>query len=187
MKMHKVIPVFAITGVLIVAGWLTWGSITPAARPPLSASTSTVATTTAEVEKTAYECNGDGKVCPDGSIVGRTGVSCEFAECPELNATSATIRTTMGQGMTGLNVSITPHAVVDDSRCPSDVQCIWSGTVYARVTIQTPMSTSEETLELGKSIQKDGFTITFTELTPGPKSGETIPDSSYRFVFTVSK
>ncbi|MCY1060414.1 hypothetical protein [Nannocystis sp. SCPEA4] len=28
-------------------------------------------------------CTKEAKVCPDGSIVGRTGPSCEFAPCPE--------------------------------------------------------------------------------------------------------
>ncbi len=183
--MDKIIPVIAATGVFVVAGWLAWGSIDPSARPPLAASEYTVATTT--IDKTVYECNGDGKICPDGSIVGRTGPRCEFAACPSAETTAATIRTTMGQRMTGLNVSITPRAVLDDSRCPVDVQCIWAGTVYVRATIQTPTGSSDHTLEIGKAIQTDGYTITFTELTPAPRAGETVPESSYRFVFTVSK
>ncbi len=27
-------------------------------------------------------CTQEAKICPDGSSVGRTGLSCEFAECP---------------------------------------------------------------------------------------------------------
>ncbi len=185
--MQKFIPAFVIGGVLVIAGWLVWGSINPAARPSLPQSTTTAATTTLESPVTSYECDGDGKVCPDGSVVGRTGPKCEFTACPPAEAKSATIRTTMGQVMSGLNVSITPRQVVDDSRCPTDVQCIWAGTVHVRVTIKTPKSTADVTLEIGKPIEKDGYTITFTELTPGKNSGETIPDSSYRFVFTVSK
>lgn len=30
----------------------------------------------------AKACQMDAKLCPDGSSVGRTGPSCEFAECP---------------------------------------------------------------------------------------------------------
>ncbi len=89
--------------------------------------------------------------------------------------------------MTGLNVTITPLEVLDDSRCPTDVQCIWAGTVKVRATVTTPGSTGEETMEIGHPVEKDGYTITFTELTPAPHSGETIPSSSYRFVFTVTK
>lgn len=182
--MQKIIPAFVIIGVLAIAGWLAWGSIDT---QTLSSSTTETGPTTTIVSETVYECDGDGKLCPDGSIVGRTGPLCAFIACPPADQKDATIRTTMGQVMTGLNVSITPHEVLDDSRCPTDVQCIWAGTVYARVTIKTPNSARGETLELGKAVEIDGYTITFSELTPVPKSGEVIPVSSYRFVFTVSK
>ena len=88
-------------------------------------------------EPIAYECNGDGKVCPDGSVVGRTGNDCSFAMCPAPDAKSAKITTTLGQVSTALNVSITPKEVVSDSRCPSDVQCIWAGTVEVRTVTAT--------------------------------------------------
>lgn len=184
--MQNIFPATIIVAVVIIAGWLAWGSMNPAAQSALSHSTTNASTTSANTT-TSYECNADAKVCPDGSSVGRTGAKCEFAACPPLEATTATIHTTMGQVMTGIHVSITPHAVLDDSRCPTDVQCIWAGTVKTKVTIKTPEGTSEETLEIGKPIHKGSYTITFTELTPAPHSGETIPDASYRFTFTVSK
>ena len=28
-------------------------------------------------------CTEEAKICPDGSAVGRTGLNCEFAPCPE--------------------------------------------------------------------------------------------------------
>lgn len=39
-------------------------------------------------------CPTDGKVCPDGSTVGRTGPNCEFAPCPPVTATSTPERAT---------------------------------------------------------------------------------------------
>ncbi|MES2668434.1 MAG: hypothetical protein V4644_01935 [Patescibacteria group bacterium] len=35
-------------------------------------------------------CTMEAKLCPDGSSVGRTGPSCEFAQCPEAPAEFAT-------------------------------------------------------------------------------------------------
>ncbi|MFH1376132.1 MAG: hypothetical protein ABIH25_00695 [Candidatus Woesearchaeota archaeon] len=29
-------------------------------------------------------CTKEGKGCPDGTVVGREGLSCEFEECPEI-------------------------------------------------------------------------------------------------------
>jgi len=34
-------------------------------------------------------CTMEAKLCPDGSAVGRTGPNCEFAPCPQANATIA--------------------------------------------------------------------------------------------------
>lgn len=31
-------------------------------------------------------CTKEAKVCPDGSVVGRQGASCEFAACPEVSS-----------------------------------------------------------------------------------------------------
>ncbi len=184
--MIKILPTFVIASVLVVTGWLVWGSIDPDARPPLSRTTSTVATTT-KTEPVAYECDGDAKICPDGSTVGRTGPQCEFVACPPPTAKSGAINTTIGQRMTALNVTIAPRDVVDDSRCPTDVQCIWAGTAHVRATVTTPAGTTEQTFELGKGISVGAYTITLTELTPTPQAGETIPDSSYRFSFMVER
>lgn len=187
--MYKIYPALIFIGLLAVAGWLVWGSINPDARPALGGATSTAAATeTAPKEvPVTHECNADGKVCSDGSVVGRTGPLCEFAACPTPERTSTLVRTTMGQEKTGLGVSITPRAVVDDSRCPTDVQCVWAGKAHVKATVHTIDGTSDVTFELGHSETLGGYTITLTELTPEKPSGEDIPDSSYRFVFTVER
>ncbi|MEI7498595.1 MAG: hypothetical protein WCK11_04945 [Candidatus Falkowbacteria bacterium] len=33
-----------------------------------------------------FACTEEAKVCPDGSVVGRTGPKCEFASCPPVNS-----------------------------------------------------------------------------------------------------
>lgn len=35
-------------------------------------------------------CTEDAKVCPDGTVVTRGGLACEFAACPGENATDVT-------------------------------------------------------------------------------------------------
>lgn len=44
---------------------------------------------------TSYECDADGYVCPDGSIVGRTGPTCEFSACPGVFPATSTQPTAM--------------------------------------------------------------------------------------------
>jgi len=44
-----------------------------------------------EEESNLVACPDDGKVCPDGSFVGRVGPDCEFAACPEEEAVFCTM------------------------------------------------------------------------------------------------
>jgi len=122
----------------------------------------------------AWECNGDGKICPDGSVVGRSGPKCEFAACPSPDAKSATITTSLGQKMTALNVSITPKEIIQDSRCPEGVQCIWAGTVEAKTVHETQVGHGETIYKLGEPVIVGEFTVTLTNVTPAPKAGEEI-------------
>ena len=80
---------------------------------------------------------------------------------------------------------------VEDSRCPSDVVCIWQGTVTAKVQLQKedrdigfysiPMET------LGDDEQTfDGFYIQLTNVEPYPKSTKPIGSSDYSLTFVVS-
>lgn len=134
-----------------------------------------------------YVCQMDAKLCPDGSYVGRTGKDCHFRECPSPSAGFAKVQTTLGQIMTGLNVSITPKELVSDSRCPLDVQCIWEGTVEVRTVLSTQVSHGEHVMKLGVPQTFGDYTVTLTQVTPGHKAGVTIPGSSYRFTYEVMK
>src|SRR6185503_18234909 len=136
---------------------------------------------------TQSECNQDAKVCPDGSKVGRVGPTCQFAACPSEGATSATIKTSMDQAMTGLSVTITPYDLVSDSRCPSDVQCIWAGTVELKARIATKVGNGEQVFKLGEPKEIGEYSVTLTDVTPGKVSTQQTPLSSYRFTFEVKK
>ncbi|MEK7134211.1 MAG: hypothetical protein AAB819_00585 [Patescibacteria group bacterium] len=37
-------------------------------------------------DRVTIACPADAKLCPDGSVVGRTGLKCEFAECLAVNS-----------------------------------------------------------------------------------------------------
>ena len=137
-------------------------------------------------------CTMEAKICPDGSAVGRTGPNCEFAACPVATSTppaptSATLHAAIGQKVIGTGVSLTPLEIMSDSRCPTDVQCVWAGTVEVKVRIESGLGTSDMTIALGKSVTTEGETITFTDVGPAKSSGTTIPTSSYQFTFEVAK
>ena len=82
-------------------------------------------------------------------------------------------------------VSITPLEVLEDSRCPSDVQCIWAGRVVVKANISKSSGNYTEVLELGKAVSTGTENITLTSVTPYPKAGESIAKTDYRFEFSV--
>lgn len=146
--------------------------------------------TDAENGSAGQVCTMEAKMCPDGSYVGRTGPNCEFAECPATTtpaSESGTVKARIGQKVMVGNISITPIAVVDDSRCPRDVQCIWAGTVHLRAALGSGLGSSEMTFELGTAITTEAESITLSEVAPAKSSGTDISPSEYVFTFSVEK
>ncbi len=144
---------------------------------------------------TGTVCTMEAKLCPDGiSYVGRSGPNCEFEACPSGTTATTTPTTpetmfTIGLNKTGsgLDVKITPLSIVEDSRCPSNVQCIQAGTVKVKALLVSGMGTSTEIFELGKPITTESETITLIEVTPVKISTSSIILSQYQFTFRVSK
>jgi hypothetical protein len=77
------------------------------------------------------------------------------------------------------NISITPLEVVEDSRCPVGVQCIWAGTLKLKVLISSGLGVSESVIELGGSITTEAEEVRFLMVTP--------KSEDYKFTFEVLK
>jgi hypothetical protein len=82
-------------------------------------------------------------------------------------------------------VTLKPLAVVEESRCPQGVQCIWAGTVRVRTQISTNGVSTTTVIELGKSVIVSSKGITLASVTPGPVAGIPVKSGDYRFVFNV--
>ena len=80
-------------------------------------------------------------------------------------------------------LSVRPVALLEDSRCPASVQCVWAGQVRIRVEITDMMGRGMRELTLGQPLQLDGGTVTLVFVEP-PKlvPGATEP-GAYRFTF----
>ncbi|MDO8561716.1 MAG: hypothetical protein Q7S05_02715 [bacterium] len=130
-------------------------------------------------------CTQEAKLCPDGSSVGRTGPNCEFAQCPVSEPGSLLAR--IGQEVSGLGVGITPLAVLEDSRCPIDVQCIQAGTVRLRARLISGLGTATQEFTIGRPITTEGETVTLVDVLPQPRAGVEIKESEYVFRFNVAK
>ncbi len=151
--------------------------------------TTTVEVTPISIPTTteAWVCNGDAKICPDGSAVGRTGPTCEFVECPSVDASSDTVSTYLGGRVTRFNLTVNPQEVISDSRCPKDVQCIWAGTVEVRTVVSSQTGHGELTFKLGEPQTVGDFTVTLIEVTPETEADVTIPEHGYWFTYEIKK
>lgn len=84
-------------------------------------------------------------------------------------------------------VTFTPLEIVEDSRCPVDVQCIQAGTVRVSVGFADANGTMLQPLTLNKPFITDLYIITLTSVTPTKNSKTAIGASDYRLTFDVEK
>ena len=121
----------------------------------------------------------------DGQVAGEMDDS---ASIPDGTPVTADVK--LGETKRIAGVSINPTEVVEESRCPTGVQCIQAGTVRvsAMVTARGGNGTPELTIfALGVPITVGLDQITLIAATPAPKSGSPITPNDYVFTFTVVK
>lgn len=136
-------------------------------------------------------CTADAMQCPDGSWVGRSGPKCEFV-CPTPSQDEGTsITTTLSAGLNqsaqGLGIIIVTLAILEDSRCPLNVQCIQAGTVRLRAQITSELGTNIQEFTLGTPVTTEDEIVTLSNVTPAPNSTRHITPNEYQFTFTVTK
>ncbi len=80
------------------------------------------------------------------------------------------------------NISVTFQGVLEDSRCPVDVTCIWAG--LAKVSLQVSVSGQERELSLSTSPPEnsavfENYTFWLISVRPVPRSDQNIHSSAY--------
>ncbi len=123
-------------------------------------------------------------------IIGATFAFIMFQQPTEINF--ANIDTEISLNI-GESVFINDHGitlkfidVIDDSRCPSDVECVWEGTVSLMVNIQYNSQNLGNYILNSSNLHKAsfmGYYVKFKVLEPYPISTEIIPKSSYNATF----
>ena len=82
-------------------------------------------------------------------------------------------------------------SLVDDSRCPEGVDCIWAGngkiTVIVRKGKSKPVALELNTMTEPKSVTYEGYEITLVKLAPYPKKDVKIKKESYVATLVVKK
>jgi hypothetical protein len=121
--------------------------------------------------------------CASGGISSpsRPAVNEEFTLAPGQTAEVA-----------GTPLQITFQSVRDDSRCPTDVTCIWEGD--ATVVLKVKDGTDETSPELhtsggtgSRKVPAGEYTISLVRLDPAPNSTRPIEAGAYRATLTVAR
>lgn len=79
-------------------------------------------------------------------------------------------------------MSVQPVALVEDSRCPAETQCVWAG----RVRILARVDGADTELTLGESKPLAQGRLTLSEVYPVKRKDTTIYPDEYRFGFSAS-
>ena len=91
----------------------------------------------------------------------------------------------------GTGIKIRFLSVVEDSRCPEGVNCIWAGVAKIKIQLRKTGKPAKEfelnTNQLDKFITFEGHTIKLAAVTPYPKSGTAINASAYSATLTITK
>lgn len=91
---------------------------------------------------------------------------------------SISVTAAFGRAVRINTMTLRPVAIVQDSRCPADVQCVWAGQLI--VDFKTA-GRKRIRLEQGKPLAVAGGRLTLVSASPGTRSGAPIPPQRYRF------
>ncbi len=81
-------------------------------------------------------------------------------------------------------LTVRPLAVIEDSRCPASVQCVWAGRL--RITAEVSGAGTRE-LTLGEGLTVSGGTLTLIDVRPSKRTPEAIAPREYQFTFTFQR
>ena len=79
--------------------------------------------------------------------------------------------------------AVTPLEVLEDSRCPTGVQCVWAGQLRLKVRVHLGARDELHELTLGKPMHVADGNLELVEVLPEPVAGKPIKPASYRFGF----
>ena len=92
----------------------------------------------------------------------------------------------LGQIAAGNGLKTRPIEVIEDSRCPAEVNCVWAGRLTVRARMNGPGWTQIRDFELGVAQAVDRYRVTLVAAEPEKAAPGGIDPRAYRFTFAVS-
>ncbi len=80
-------------------------------------------------------------------------------------------------------LKVRPLTIVEDSRCPINVVCVWAGRLVVRTEVTGGSWRQTRDLEIGKPQQIADGALTLTAAEPSKVAGAETDPRAYRFTF----
>lgn len=77
--------------------------------------------------------------------------------------------------------------IANDSRCPSDVACVWAGEVVVQLAIRSNSKTSQHEVREMQGATVDGYTVTVLQVLPARSSSQPIAATDYRVTLKITR
>ncbi|MBA3512135.1 MAG: hypothetical protein H0T81_09560 [Sphingomonas sp.] len=81
-------------------------------------------------------------------------------------------------------LTVRPLAVVEDSRCPINANCVWAGRVRIRAEVG---GNGTQELTLGEPLAVRSGTLTLVDVRPSKRAAEAIAPRAYQFTFRFQR
>jgi hypothetical protein len=109
-----------------------------------------------------------------------------LAGCATVPTAAAGPTAGLGQVAAVNGITIRPIEVIEDSRCPALVRCVWAGRVVVRARMSGPGWTQIRDFELGVPQAVDWNRVTLIAADPPKAAPGEIEPGAYRFTFTAT-
>ena len=112
-----------------------------------------------------------------------------FATVDAQKVQSLKVRVGEQKKFTGSKINVKFISLVEDSRCPAGVNCVWAGNAKIKVQISEGKNAGE-TFEINTNIGAKGATfssyaVNLIELTPAPQADSKTAANSYTATFSI--
>ena len=130
-----------------------------------------------------FSCTGQKKSTDAKTVEGKTTQELTVNNIEKMSDSNSQINHIFNEGenkfLKDAGMNITFKKIVEDSRCPKDVQCVWAGVATIELTVMgtysRPAPVKISTLNdakkgLSNSVILNGHKISLVELNPYPKT-----------------
>lgn len=115
--------------------------------------------------------------CTTGATGDGDARRCSAAQCVALGERQQVWR----------DLAVTPLEVIEDSRCPKGVQCVWQGRVVLRAQLELGHESIGVEIDSGKPLRIHGGFLSIAEIAPAALAeGKPPRTKDYRFAFAFA-